>query len=573
MNKLKWNIKPKPDGKKVQSICDELSVDYNIGSLLVQRGIETFEQAKHFFRPSLADLHDPYLMQDMDKAIDRIERAMGDGERIIIYGDYDVDGTTAVSLVYSFFLGIYDNVSYYIPDRYKEGYGISLEGIDHAEKEGVSLIIALDCGIRAIDQIEYAKKKQIDFIICDHHLPGEKIPAAHAVLDPKRSDCNYPYKELSGCGIGFKLVQAFAMKHAIDDDKLIELLDLTAISIACDIVPLTGENRILAHFGLLQVNEHPRPAISEILRIIEVDRILSIRDLVFIIGPRINAAGRMKHGQMAVELLIEKDAENVVELCKNINLHNDDRRTLDQTITQEALAVIEGDEKLKKAKTSVVFHEDWHKGVIGIVASRLIESYYRPTIVLTSSNGLVTGSARSVKGFDVHEAICQCSELLTKYGGHKYAAGLTMPIENVALFQEKFEQVVAASITDEQLVPQLEIDLELKLAEITPKFYRLMKQFAPFGPRNMTPVFMSREVMNAGYSKKVGAEGDHLKLHVFQKGNTNITFNGIAFNYGEHFDRIATGEPFNIAYCIEENEWNGNISLQLRVRDIQFPND
>jgi single-stranded-DNA-specific exonuclease len=567
---LHWNVKSCNDEHTVLSLTKELNIATPLATILVQRGIKSFEQAKDFFRPTLDDIHDPYLMKDMDKAIQRIEQALGDGEKILIYGDYDVDGTTAVSLVYSFFANLTDNIDYYIPDRYGEGYGISFKGIDYAAENGISLIIALDCGIKANDKVAYANEKSIDFIICDHHRPGDKLPEAAAILDPKRDDCSYPYDELCGCGIGFKLVQAFSQKNDMPPEDLEQYLDLVAISIGCDIVPITGENRILAHYGLQQVNNSPRTGIRCMLELLEIKKALTITDLVFVIGPRINAAGRIDHAKKAVQLLISATEEEAIEVGKRINIDNQDRKELDKSITVESLQMIEEDEFLLNAKSCVLHSSSWHKGVIGIVASRVIESHYRPTIVLTSTDETASGSARSVKGFDVYDAINACSDLIDQFGGHKYAAGLTMPVKNIKQFRKKFEEVVSSTITEEQLTPVIEIDTELNLIEITPKFYRILSQFAPFGPQNMRPVFITKGVLDSGYSKTVGADNLHLKLSVYQKGNTNFKLNGIAFNMGFHYTNIAKGIPFDIVYNIEENEWQGNITLQLKIKDIRF---
>ena len=567
---MRWEVNYNHNAAVVSHLHDVLSVERNIACLLESRGLSTFDEAKSFFRSNLEELHNPFLMKDMDLAVERIEKALGSGERILVYGDYDVDGTTAVSLVYTFLKNFTDNIAYYIPDRYKEGYGISIEGIDYASKTDCNLVIALDCGIRAVEQIDYANKLGIDFIICDHHLPGSSVPKALAILDPKQEDCNYPYKELSGCALGFKLAQAFVERNNEDKTKLFELLDLVAISTACDIVPITGENRILAYFGLEKLNRDKRPAIKHILDLIQFDRQLTISDLVFVIGPRINAAGRMYHGKMAVKMLIETSLNEAQEICNEINNHNLERRALDQTITEEALMLIESNEELKSSKSTVVYKEDWHKGVIGIVASRLIETHYRPTIVLAESEGMVTGSARSVKGYDVHEAISNCSHLLEKFGGHKYAAGLSMLPSNVEAFKKEFEKVVSSSITAEQLIPVLQIDLEISLIDITPKFYRLIKQFAPFGPGNMRPVFITKNVHDTGRSKRVGTDGIHLKLDIYQKGNTNVKMSGIAFNSGDFYDQISDGQPFDIVYTLDENEWNGIKTIQLKLKDIRM---
>ena len=567
---LRWDIKSGADEKAVSELAKELTISKSLASILVQRKIDTFDKAKKYFRPSLNDIHDPFLMKDMDKAIERIERALGEGERILIYGDYDVDGTTSVALVYSFLSKLTDNIDYYIPDRYGEGYGISYKGVDYACDNKISLIIALDCGIKANDKVDYANEKNIDFIICDHHRPSENLPSAIAILDPKRDDCDYPYDELCGCGIGFKLIQAFSQKHDYPFDDLLQYLDLVAISIGCDIVPITGENRILAYYGLKQVNRNTRTGIRCMLELLELKNGLTITDLVFVIGPRINAAGRIDHAKKAVQLLISDTEEAAFDVSKRINEDNQNRKELDKSITQEALGMIEDVEFLKNAKSFVLHSSNWHKGVVGIVASRVIETYYRPTIILTSDGATASGSARSVKGFDVYNAINACQDMITQFGGHKYAAGLTLPTHNINAFREKFEEVVSNTITEEQLTQSIEIDADLTLNEITPKFYRILEQLAPFGPQNMRPVFLTTGVLDTGYSKTVGTDDLHLKLSVYQKGNTNFKLNGIAFNMGYHYAKISQGIPFDIVYNIEENNWKGNVSIQLKIKDIRF---
>ena len=571
----RWKIKPQVESSASADLADELNISTTLASLLIQREITSFDEAKAFFRPQIDEIHDPFLMKDMDKAVARVENAISANQKILVYGDYDVDGTTAVSLMYSFLSTIYDNLEYYIPNRYTEGYGISNQGIDYAAENNFKLIIALDCGIKAIDKITYAKNKGVDFIICDHHLPGETVPDASAVLDPKQIDCGYPYKELCGCGVGFKLVQAIAQKRKISFEELHQYFDLLAISIAADIVPITGENRVLAYYGMRVINAKPRTGIQTILDIAGLKRELSIMDVVFTISPRINAAGRIKSGNDAVKLLISGDVDLAKDTGKMIDENNSLRKTLDREITVEALALIENDNKLAKAKTSVLYNENWHKGVIGIVASRLIETYYRPTIILTKSNGKATGSARSVKGFNVHDAISQCGELLEQYGGHKYAAGLTMPIENIEAFQNKFEKIVANSIQEDQLTPEIEIDAEISLVEIRenpldhiPKFYRILKQLAPFGPGNMKPVLASHNVFDSGYCKIVGKE--HLKFTAIQKDRPEVRIPCIGFGMAEHYERIRANEPFSMAFVIDENTWNGHTEIQLNVKDIKF---
>ncbi len=564
----RWCIKPQADETIVDQLSSELSIDKIISSLLVQRGITTYADAKKFFRPSLNDLHDPFLMKDMDKAVFRIEQAIQKNEKILIYGDYDVDGTTAVSLVYTFFKNHYSHIDYYIPDRYAEGYGISFQGIDHAKENNITLIIALDCGIKSNDKIDYANERNIDFIICDHHRPGDILPKAIAVLDPKRSDCTYPYDELSGCGIGFKLIQAYAQKNNIAFDELTEYFDLTAISIASDLVPITGENRTLCYFGLEQINKNPRKGIKAILEIANIKKEITINELVFTVGPRINAAGRIETGRNAVALLISDNHDDAKTNGVSINITNTERRSIDVTITQHALSMIAENAEMRSRKSTVLFYPDWHKGVIGIVASRLTEKYYRPTIVLTESNGKATGSARSVKDFDVYDAIEACSDLLEQFGGHKYAAGLTLKLENVSAFQKKFEEVVSSTIQEYMLTPEIEIDAELELNEITPKFFRILKQFAPFGPGNHSPVFMAKGLMDKGYVRIVG--NNHLKMDLQSETNSKINFPAIAFSQAQHFDDVLRKKTFSACYAIEENEFNGNISLQLNVKDMKM---
>lgn len=561
----RWAIKSVSDQGIVDVLSKELNINKILASLLVQRGITNKEEARQFFRPEIAHLHDPFLMKDMDIAVDRITTAIDNQEKILVYGDYDVDGTTSVAMMYSFLKSFYDKVAFYIPDRYSEGYGISFKGIDWAKEHGYSLVIALDCGIKANDKIEYANGLHIDFIICDHHLPGDTLPAAKATLDPKRLDCKYPYKELSGCGVGFKLVQAFALKNNIAFDDLLQYLDLVAVSIAADIVPVMGENRTLAYFGLQRLNKQPRPGLKAILEIANVKRDLTISDIVFVIGPRINAAGRLENGGRAVELLIANNADVAMIAGININVTNIERKTLDTSITEHALQIMKDEYASKDLRSTVIFHPEWHKGVIGIVASRLTEKYYRPTIVLTQSNGLATGSARSVKDFDIYTAIEKCSDLLEQFGGHKFAAGLTLKPENVPAFQHRFEQVVASSIEDHMLIPEIEIDAVIDFADITSSFYNILKQFAPFGPGNMAPVFKTEGVSDSGYSKVVGS--NHLKLNLGQFDRKCI-FDAIAFQRGEYHPKTTRGNIFDVCYTVEENEWNGKTSLQLNVKEI-----
>jgi single-stranded-DNA-specific exonuclease len=562
---MRWTIQQKPSKEKVKILAEALKVEEFVATLLVQRGIETFEQARQFFRPTLADLHNPYLMKDMDKAVERIELAIKNGENILVFGDYDVDGTTAVSLVSSYLKTYYPNVATYIPDRYAEGYGVSFKGIDFADDNGFSLIIALDCGIKSIDHVAYAKDRNIDFIICDHHRPGNFLPEAVAILDPKRDDCNYPYDELCGCGIGFKLIQALGENRNQTIEDLISYLDLVATAIAADIVPMTGENRILAYFGLQIINSDPRPGFKALTHQVK-KKTLDITDVVFIIAPRINAAGRIKHGNHAVELLTEFDFEQAQQFASEIEAYNSERKDLDKLITKEALnQIIENNEE--KRFTSVVFQEDWHKGVIGIVASRLIETYYRPTLVFTKSGDKYAASARSVKGFDVYNALEACSEHLEQFGGHKYAAGMTLLEENYLAFKDAFEKVVEKTIHPDMLIPEIAIDAEIDLADITPKLIRILKQFEPFGPLNMTPVFLTKNVKDTGYAQKLGADEEHLKLFVRQNISEGIA--AIGFGLGNKIDLTTNKKPFEAVYCIDENEWNGKTSIQLRLKDIK----
>jgi len=562
---MRWTLKPLLASKKVTALADELSIQTNLASLLVQRGIENFQEAKTFFRPNLTDLHNPFLMQDMQVAVERIEKAIANNENILVYGDYDVDGTTAVSLVASYLKTYYFNVASYIPDRYEEGYGISYKGIDFAKDNNFTLIIALDCGIKAIDKIDYATKKSIDFIICDHHRPAKELPKAIAVLDPKREDCQYPYDELCGCGVGFKLIQALASRKGKSIEDLRPYLDLVATAIAADIVPITGENRILAYYGLQEINANPRVGIQAIINQVKKDK-LSITDVVFTIAPRINAAGRMKHGNYAVALLTETNLEIATSKAAEIEVFNNNRKDLDKVITQEGLVQIIANNE-EKNYTSVVYQEDWHKGVIGIVASRLTETYYRPTLVFTKSGNKLAASARSVRGFDVYKALEACSEYIEQFGGHKYAAGLTLLEKDYKNFKQTFEAVVKETIPKEFLIPEISISQEIELSEITSKFYRILKQFEPFGPKNMKPIFLTKNLKDSGYCKKVGADGDHLKLTVVS-GDTK--FNAIGFNLGKWYPEIANGKAFDIVFSIEENYWNGETSLQLSVKDIQI---
>ena len=551
-------------------LADELSISPVLSQLLVQREIFTYDDARNFFRPDLANLHDPFLMADMDKAVERLTKAMRHNEKILVYGDYDVDGTTSVSLVYKFLQKFHNNIDFYIPDRYNEGYGISIQGIDYAAQNGFKLIIALDCGIKAVEKVKYASSLGVDFVICDHHTPDAVLPPAVAVLDPKRDDCNYPYKHLSGCGVGFKLMQAFAVVNNIDFTQLTPLLDLLALSIASDIVPITGENRILAFFGLKQINSNPSVGLKGILDVCGLaDKEITISDIVFKIGPRINASGRMKLASEAVELLVSSNPVFVKEKSGTINEYNNDRKDLDKNITDEALALIASDERYATRRSIVVHKPDWHKGVIGIVASRLSEEYYKPSIVLTNSKGLASGSARSVPGFDIYKAIDSCRDLLETFGGHMYAAGLSMKEENIPLFTERFEQFVSETILEEQTYPQIEIDALLEFKDITPKFFRVLKQFGPFGPGNMKPVFASKKVFDYGTSRLVGKEQEHLKLELVDSSSENV-MNGIAFRMYAYNDHLKALNPLDICYTIEENTFNGNTNIQLMIRDIKI---
>lgn len=567
MNK-RWVFKDLPPQHKVVDLSGQINVNHTISTLLVQRGIENFESAKAFFRPQLSQLHDPFLMKDMDKAVSRIDKAIANQEKILIYGDYDVDGTTAVSLVYGFLSKFYPNINYYLPDRYAEGYGLSKQGIEWADENGVSLIITLDCGIKASDKIALANSKNIDVIVCDHHLPPEVLPNACAILDPKRVDCEYPYKELSGCGVGFKLMQAYCIQNKIDQALLFEFIDLVAVSIAADIVSLTGENRVLAHFGLIKLNTDPIPGIRALLKVSGVNHDLTISGIVFTIGPRINAAGRIEHAKAAVDLLTCTDPEQAQEMASAININNNDRRDVDGNITQEALQMIEGDEVLCMARTTVLYKEDWHKGVIGIVASRCIEKYYRPTIILTESNGKATGSARSIEGFDLYEAIASCADLLEQFGGHTHAAGLTMDIANIDAFKTRFEEIAKKSIPEKISSPPLELDMKINLDSINDKFFGLLHQMEPFGPDNMQPIFYAENLHVMNNWADVLKE-QHLKFKVKQEGGTQI-FDAIAFGMKDFHEPLCSGQAFMMAFHVDENNFNGRRSLQLRVKDISF---
>jgi len=564
--KKRWVISENIEQEKVEELSHQLTIDKSLAEILVQRGIKTFEEARYFFRPQLTFLHDPFLMKDMEAAIERIEEAIQLNQKILIYGDYDVDGTTAVALTYQFFSNFTDLIEFYIPDRHVEGYGISTQGIDYAHANGVDLVIALDCGIRANDKIDYANGLGIDFIICDHHLPGDELPNAIAILDPKRSDCEYPFKELSGCGIGFKLAQAYCTLKNLPDELYEQYLDLCMISIAADIVPIVDENRVLAHYGLKKLNEHPSTGLKALMQIAGKTENYSITDVVFMLAPRINAAGRMGHANEAVKMLLSEEDFIADEQSSLINLQNTERKNFDQNITLEALAIIEQDEVLINRKTTVVFQESWNKGVIGIVASRLTEKYYRPTIVLTQSNGNYTGSARSVVGYDLYEALVECGDLLIQFGGHKYAAGLTISPENLSLFSERFEQVVAKSIDPALLIPEINIDTTIDFAQINAKFFRILTQMAPFGPQNMAPIFTTHEVILAGAPQIVGT--NHLKINVKQQNSA--IFEAIGFNLGEFEKLLKPNQPFSICYTIEENNWRDKKRLQLNIKGIKI---
>lgn len=552
-----------------ENLAQKLSVDPILAKLLVQRGITSFEEARLFFRPTLTSLHDPFLMADMEKAVDRLNCAIGHKEKILVYGDYDVDGTTAVALVYKFLQRYTSNVAYYIPDRYTEGYGISMKGIDYAAENGYQLVITLDCGIKAVEKVNYANSLGVDFIICDHHNPDEKLPNAVAVLDSKRADCNYPYKHLSGCGVGFKLIQAFAISNDIPFSELIPLLDLVAVSIASDIVPITGENRTLMYFGLKQLNTSPSIGLQSIIEVSDLKgKEITVSDIVFKLGPRINASGRLRTATEVVDLLVSKDTCFAREKSDSINELNNDRKDLDKNITEEAISYIKNNVNYESRKSIVVYNTDWHKGVVGIVASRLSEEYYKPTVVLTLSNGLATGSARSVPGFDLYAAIDSCRDLLDNFGGHLYAAGLSMKAENVEEFSKRFEKYVAENILPEQQTPQTDIDAVIDFSSITPKFMRILKQFAPFGPGNMKPIFVTKNTIDAGSSRLVGKEQEHLKLDL-RDCSCSAAMGGIAFKMGQFFDTIKSKNPIDVCYTLEENFFAGNTTIQMMVREIQ----
>lgn len=563
-----WKIRENIYSEFIPDLQEQLKVDSIVARLLTLRGITNYEDAKLFFRPQLSQLHDPFLMKGMELAVERIQEAISKNEKVLIFGDYDVDGTTAVSIVYSFFKDHIQHIDYYIPDRYKEGYGISLKSIDFAAANDFSLIIALDCGIKANDKIAYANEKNIDFIICDHHLPGDVLPKALAILDQKQADCPYPYKELSGAGIGFKLIQAFSRKTGLSEQKCFDYLDLVATSIAADIVPITGENRVMAYYGLEQINVNPRPGLKALLNLNQQKSAVNIGTLVFTLGPRINAAGRIEHGSKAVELLTCDDDLKAAEFASAINDTNIQRRDLDLGTTTEAFSMLENDHLTVTRRSTVLFNENWHKGVVGIVASRLIERYYKPTIILTQSEGKVSGSARSVREYDVYSAIEKCGDLLEQFGGHKFAAGLTLKRENVEAFQLKFEEVVSASITADQLIPKIEIDAELEFFEISDKLLRILKQFGPHGPENMTPLFCSKAVYDTGWGQVFG--NNHLKLELFQQSNPNIRFQAIAYDKGDFVNFFQRKIPMDIVYKIQENEFKGASTIQLVIEGFRI---
>ena len=565
-----WILKSSADPDTVSRLSSELGIDPVLAELLVQRGVTTFMDARAFFRPDLGLLHDPFLMKDMDVAVERLHRAVSSGEKILVYGDYDVDGTTAVSLVYSFLRKLTPGVDFYIPDRYDEGYGVSDKGIEWASSNGFTLIITLDCGIKANDKVAYAASKGIDVIVCDHHLPENDLPAAVAVLDPKREDCTYPFDDLSGCGVGFKLVQGYSARYGIPFSELEPLLDLTVVSIASDLVSVVGENRILAHFGLKRLNENPRQGLLAMIRLSGLEPShISIDDIVFKIGPRINAAGRMETGRMAVDLLTATEESEAMRIAGEINEYNNERKSIDREITREALEMVQSGGSLSNGHATIVYDPSWHKGVVGIVASRLVEAFYKPTIVLTKSNGLITGSARSVHGFDLYGAIESCSDLLENFGGHIYAAGLTLKEENLKEFCERIDAYVGNTISLEMLTPVIYIDTKLNFSRITPKFFRILKQFQPFGPGNSAPVFMAENVYDNGNGRKVGAEGSHMKLELIQEEQPYRHISAIAFNKSSHFEHIKAGNPVDICYSIVENYYRGIANLQLRIKDIR----
>ena len=569
-NEREWRLRDSGDPENVAQLSAELGIDPVLASLLVTRGVHTFEEARSFFRPSLSALHDPFLMKDMDLAVARLEKAVASQEKILVYGDYDVAGTTAVALVYSFIRRLTSSVDFYIPDRYDEGYGVSKKGIDWASDNGFTLIITLDCGIKAIDKVKYAEDKGIDLIICDHHLPEEEIPAAAAVLDPKREDCTYPFDDLSGCGVGFKLVQAYSQKNGLPFESLLPLLDLLVVSIASDLVTVVGENRVLAHFGLKRLNEEPRIGLKAMINLANLEQgHVTIDDIVFKIGPRINAAGRMESGRLAVELLTAETEEAAVTIGSQINDNNNERKSIDREITKAALDMVQDGTCCSSENAVIVYGPDWNKGVVGIVASRLVEAYYKPAFVLTKSNGFVTGSARSVRGFDLYEAISSCADLLENYGGHIYAAGLTLREENLPELVRRIDKYVGEHISDEMATPIVDVDSEINFSQITPKFFRILKQFQPFGPGNSAPVFLTKNVYDDGNGRKVGPGGQHLKLELIQESQPYHQISAIAFNMASLFEHIRNGNPIDICYSVVENYYRGNSTIQLRIKDMR----
>jgi len=570
----KWIVMDPADDEKVSRLATEVGIDRVLAELLVKRGVETFEQTRSFFRPQLSDLHDPFLMKDMDVAVERLRKAIVSREKILVYGDYDVDGTTAVSLVYSFIKRFTDQVDFYIPDRNDEGYGVSIKGLDWAADNGFSLVITLDCGIKAIEKTRYAASRGIDFIICDHHLPDTELPPAVAVLDPKRDDCHYPFDDLSGCGVGFKFVQAYSQRYGVPFESLVPLLDYLVVSIASDLVSVVGENRVLAHYGLKQLNEAPRAGLLAMITLSKLELgHITIDDIVFKIGPRINAAGRMETGRLAVELLTAEGIDEAMTIGEKINENNNDRKSIDREITQEALEMVQRGNSLAWKNATIVYNPTWNKGVVGIVASRLVEAFYKPTIVLTRSNGFVTGSARSIQGFDLYEAIESCADLLENFGGHVYAAGLTLKEENLAEFSSRIDKFVGSKITEEMLTPVVTIDSKLDFARITPKFFRILKQFQPFGPGNNNPLFLTENVYDDGNARKVGAGGVHVKLELLQESQPYHQIPAIAFNKSDFYDYIKAGNPFDVCYSIVENYYRGSTNIQLRIKDMHERED
>ena len=564
---MNWSPKPIPDEDKVKQLQKQIGVPFEIACIMIQRGIEDYDAAKSFFRPELSDLHDPFLMLGMKKAVDRIFQAIDTGEKIMVYGDYDVDGTTAVALVYSFLKQNHPHCTYYIPDRHEEGYGISTKGIDKAKTENVSLIIAMDCGIKAMDKVSYAQSLRIDFIICDHHLPSDELPQATAILDPKQAACPYPFKDLCGCGIGFKLIQALTKERGGDFEEIVPFLDLVAMAIAADLVPMVGENRILTHFGILQIQENPRLGIRFFVN--ELKRKINVSDLVFVLAPRINGAGRIKHGSHAVALLLSENKEEAMSRARAIELFNSERKELDQKITAQAMDQIK-DNQEEELYSTVVFQPDWHKGVVGIVASRLIETHYRPTVVFAASGDYYTGSVRSVKGLDVYRILEACQEHIVQFGGHRYAAGLTIKPEDYLAFKNAFELAVAENIKPEQRIPTAAYDLEITLDKITPKFYRIIAQMSPFGPGNMRPVFMTKNCQDVGGTRAVGHDQSHLKLDVTD--TSKVTLSGIGFGMAKHISKIKSRDRFQILFTLDENEYRGVKSVQLKLKDLRFSN-